>query len=335
LNELTTNDGDDDDDDPGDEETTMQIAVAGEALIDLASTGPLAFQGHEGGGPLNSAVACVRLGHPTGYITQLSTDLFGDRLLHYLLANGIDTRFVLRSDAPSTLAFVERTPQTNRYAFFTRGSADGTWAPATLPVLPDECRVLQFGSISLLQEPAAGRITELVAANAERRLIVFDPNVRPTLIADLAAYRVRFTQWLAATHLLKLSDEDAALLAPGVALDEAAARWLQSGPRAVVVTLGASGAVLYRRDRAPLTVTAPRITVADTIGAGDTFTAGLSSALLDGGVHTSRQLDELPDAAWRQVMRFAATAAALNCTREGADPPTLAELQQALANAPE
>jgi fructokinase len=312
----------------------MQVAVAGEALIDLASTGPLAFQGHEGGGPLNTAVACVRLGHPSGYVTQLSTDLFGDQLLRYMLANGIDTRFVERSDAPSTLAFVERTPTTNRYAFFTKGSADGTWAPPTLPALPDECRVLHFGSISLLQEPAASRITDLVAANAPRLLTVFDPNVRPTLIADLDAYRRRFTGWLGLTHLLKLSDEDAALLAPGVALEQAAAGWLQAGPRAVVVTLGASGAVLYRRDRPPLTVAAPRVTVADTIGAGDTFTAGLSSALLDagiGGAAGASQLDMLGDAAWQSVMRFAATAAALNCTREGADPPTLAELQRALA----
>jgi fructokinase len=250
-----------------------------------------------------------------------------------MLANGIDTRFVGRSDAPSTLAFVERTPQTNRYAFYTRGSADGTWAPAELPVLPDECRVLHFGSISLLQEPAASRITDLVAANTGRVLTVFDPNVRPSLIADLAAYRQRFTQWLALTHLLKLSDEDAALLAPGVALDQAAAGWLQAGPRAVVVTLGASGAVLYRREHAPVTVAAPRVVVADTIGAGDTFTAGLSSALLDAGSASSAQLDALPDAQWREVMRFAATAAALNCTREGADPPSLAELKQALATA--
>jgi fructokinase len=313
----------------------MQVAVAGEALIDLASTGPLAFQGHEGGGPLNTALACVRLGHSTGYITQLSTDLFGDQLLRHMLANGIDTRFVSRSEAPSTLAFVERTPQTNRYAFFTRGSADGTWAPVELPVLPDECRVLHFGSISLLQEPAASRITDLVAANVDRVLTVFDPNVRPSLIADLAAYRERFASWLGLTHLLKLSDEDAALLAPGVALDQAAAAWLQAGPRAVVITLGASGAVLYRRERASVTVAAPRVVVADTIGAGDTFTAGLSSALLDACSASSAQLaallDVLPEAQWREVMRFAATAAALNCTREGADPPSLDELKRALA----
>ena len=274
----------------------MQVAVAGEALIDLASTGPLAFQGHEGGGPLNTALACVRLGHPTGYITQLSTDLFGDQLLRHMLANGIDTRFVSRSDAPSTLAFVERTPQTNRYAFFTRGSADGTWAPAELPVLPDECRVLHFGSISLLQEPAASRITDLVAANTDRVLTVFDPNVRPSLIADLAALP-RALRSLARPDAPAEAERRRRRTARARRRARPGRRRLAAGPGRArsVITLGASGAVLYRREHAPVTVAAPRVVVADTIGAGDTFTAGLSSALLDTGSASGAQLDALPD----------------------------------------
>jgi fructokinase len=309
----------------------MQIAVAGEALIDFTSTGSLGFQGHVGGSPLNTAVACVRLGRPTAFLTQLSTDLFGEQLLAFMRTNGIDTRFIIRSAAPSTLAFVERTPLTNRYAFFTRGSADGSWAPPELPLLPSDCRCLHFGSISLLQEPAAGRITDLVAANAGQRLIVFDPNVRASLIADMAAYRARFRRWLGMTDLLKVSDEDAALLAPGQTLADAAASWLAAGPRAVVVTRGGAGASLYRTGHVEHHVTAPQIVVADTIGAGDTFTAGLSAALLDAGVDRADQLASLPGPAWHEVLRFAAMAAAINCTREGANPPRLADVRQALA----
>lgn len=194
----------------------MRIALTGEALIDFtaAEGGTLAFLGHEGGSPLNTAVACARLGQPTGFLTQLSTDLFGERLVAFLERNGVDTRLILRSDAPSTLAFVERTPQTNRYAFYTRGSADATWAPEPLPQLPAECRFLHFGSISLLQEPASSRIADLVAAHTRRCVIVFDPNVRPSLIPDMAAYRARVSEWFAMADLVKLSDEDAALLAP-------------------------------------------------------------------------------------------------------------------------
>lgn len=311
----------------------MRIALTGEALIDFTAGegGSLAFLGHEGGSPLNTAVACARLGQPTGFLTQLSTDLFGERLMAFLERNGVDTRLILRSNAPSTLAFVERTPQTNRYAFYTRGSADATWAPEPLPQLPAECRFLHFGSISLLQEPASSRITDLVAAQTGRCVIVFDPNVRPSLIPDMAAYRARVTGWFAMADLVKLSDEDAQLLAPGRPIDALAAECLTAGARAVVVTRGGAGATLWRTGSAPLTVAAPRVEVVDTIGAGDTFTAGLSVALLAHGVEHPAQLVELGDDHWRAVMRFAATAAALNCTREGADPPTLEAVRTALS----
>ncbi len=311
----------------------MRIALTGEALIDFTAgeAGALAFLGHEGGSPLNTAVACARLGQPTGFLTQLSTDLFGERLMGFLERNGVDTRFVLRSAAPSTLAFVERTPQTNRYAFYTRGSADATWAPEPLPKLPAECRFLHFGSISLLQEPAATSIAALVSAHAGRCVVVFDPNVRPSLIPDMAAYRARATDWFAMADIVKLSDEDAELLAPGQPVEALAAQCLRAGARAVVVTRGSAGATLWRTGHAPLAVAAPRVEVVDTIGAGDTFTAGLSVALLAQGVEHPARLGELDDTAWRAAMRFAATAAALNCTREGADPPKLAAVEAALA----
>ena len=309
----------------------MRIALVGEALIDFTGSGAMAFQGHCGGSPLNSAVACARLGQATAYITQLSTDLFGDQLLAHLHANGIDTRFVLRSADPTTVAFVERGPLTNRYAFYSRGSADSRWAPQALPELPASCRFLHFGSISLLQDPAASRIGDFVAANAGQRIVVFDPNIRLSLIDDLPAYAERMRRWLRHTDLLKLSDEDIAALLPGRSHADAAETWLQAGPRAVVVTSGGDGAVLYRKGHPPMTIAAPKIEVADTIGAGDTFTAGLSVALLEQGVGAAAELDRLGDDAWNRVLRFAATAAALNCTREGANPPTLAKLQNALA----
>jgi fructokinase len=311
----------------------IRIAIVGESLIDFTATGGLNFEGHEGGAPTNSAIATARLGQPIGFISQLSTDLFGERLMQHLESNGVNTQWVLRSDAPSTLAFVERTPLTNRYAFYTKGTADTQWAPASLPALPDSCRFLQFGSIALLNEPTAGRITDLVEAQQGQRIVLFDPNVRLSLISDLPAYRSKVQRWAAASHLMKFSDEDAAALAPGLSLAEVAASYMQnadSGPRAVVITRGGDGATLFRRGKAPLEITAPKITVADTIGAGDTFDAGLTVGLLEHGVEQVAQLDSLPDATWLAVLRFAACAAAINCTREGANPPTRAELQVAL-----
>jgi fructokinase len=314
----------------------LRIAFIGEALIDFTCTNGLNFEGHEGGALANSAIAAARLAQPTAFITQLSTDMFGERLLENLTRNGLDTRFVLRSDAPSTLAFVERTPVTNRYAFYMQGTADTQWAPAQLPVLPDSCRFLHFGSISLLNEPAASRITEFVEAQKGQRMVMFDPNVRLSLIADVAGFRARMQRWVAACDLLKFSDEDAAVLAPGLSLHDAAALFLQPagqpGPRAVVVTRGGLGATVYRHGREPIDVSAPKVAVVDTIGAGDTFAAALSVSLLEQGVEHTHQLSDLPDESWRQTLRFAVTAAALNCTRAGANPPSRAELRDALSS---
>ena len=310
----------------------IRIAIVGESLIDFTASSGLNFAGHEGGAPTNSAIATARLGQAIGFISQLSTDLFGERLLQHLEGNGVDTRWVLRSDAPSTLAFVERTPLTNRYAFYMNGTADTQWSPATLPALPDSCRFLQFGSIALLHEPAASRIIDLVQAQQGQRIVLFDPNVRLSLIKDLPAFRANVYRWAAISNLVKFSDEDAAALAPGLSLAEVAASFMpnDSGPRAVVITRGGDGATLFRRGHAPLEIVAPKITVADTIGAGDTFDAGLTVGLLEQGVEQIDQLDTLPDATWHAVLRFAAQAAAINCTREGANPPTRAELQVAL-----
>ncbi|VTY32903.1 Fructokinase [Xylophilus ampelinus] len=313
-------------------DAAMRIVFIGESLIDFTAAGALAFQGHVGGALANSAVAAARLGMPTGFVTQLSTDLFGERLLERFTRDGIDTRFVLRSDAPSTLAFVERTPSSNRYAFYMQGTADTLWAPAELPELPDSCRWLHFGSISLLHDPAATRIGEFVEAQRGRRVVLFDPNARPSLIRDPVDWRRRCGRWLAAADLVKMSDEDAQMLAPGRPLHDVAADCLRHGPRAVVITRGAEGATLYRPGAEPFEVSPPPTRVVDTIGAGDTFAAGLTVALLEHGVETAEALESLSMATWSQVLRFAAAAAALNCMREGADPPRRGEVDALLAS---
>lgn len=314
-----------------------RIAFVGESLIDFtALDGDLRFQGHVGGSLANSAVAAARLGQPTGFVSQLSTDFFGERLLANLRGNGIDTTQVLRSPAPSTLAFVQRSATANQYAFYMQGTADTLWAPQELPQLPAQCRWLHFGSISLLHEPAASRILEFVQAQRGQRLVLFDPNARPSLVRDAEAWRSRCRQCMQASDVVKLSDEDLALLSPGTGAAQAVAAFLALGSKAVVLTRGTHGATLYRAEQEPLSVPAPSVQVVDTIGAGDTFAAGLSVALLERGVGDAQALAALPPQGmqgWEGVLRFAAMAAALNCAREGADPPRRAEVDAALAQA--
>lgn len=306
----------------------MRIAVIGEALIDFTSTGRLAFQGHCGGSPFNTAIAAARLGQPTGFLTQLSTDMFGDELLRDLRENNVDTRFITYNSAPSTLAFVVDLQGTSRYAFFVEGSANSRYAPKPLPQLPAETTFLHFGSIALLAEPAAGSIAGIVRQHLGRKLVVFDPNIRISLIPDLAAYRAKFTRWLEMTTLLKLSDEDFAQLEPGKTAEACAAQWLRHGVKAVVMTRGAAGATLYRPDRSPIAVNAKPVAVVDTIGAGDTFTAGLMVGLLERGIGPDADLSDLDDAAWQETLEFAAAAAAINCSRVGANPPRRDEVRQ-------
>jgi fructokinase len=309
----------------------VRVAVAGEALIDFASIGDLRFQGYCGGSPLNTAVAVARLGTATGYISQLSTDPFGQRLRQHMEANDVDTRFVLSHAAPSTLAFVQQEHGENRYVFLANRTADTLYDPDPAPTLPAEAAFLAFGSVSLLAEPSAGSFTRLVEAHRRRLTVVFDPNVRATLIADAADYRRRLERWVSMSHLVKLSEEDVAYLAGDGAPDEAIARWLETGPAAVLLTLGSEGARVYRRGRDPLGVPGFRVDVADTIGAGDTFTAGAIVGLLESGVVDPAGLAALTDDVWRSVLRFAIAAAAINCTRRGADPPTHAEVNALLA----
>lgn len=318
-----------------------RIVVLGEALIDLVrrdgGTG-LAFQGFPGGSPYNVALAAARLGVPTAFVSQLSSDFMGDLLARHLAASGVDQRWLPRSPAPTTLAFVERTAGVNRYAFHLDNCADGLWDPRPLPVLPEACHFVCHGSFSLLRGPAGPRILELVAREADQRCIVLDPNVRPSLIDDLADYRERYRGWLGKVHLLKLSDEDAGYLAGTADSDEAMARVAREafdhGVRAIVVTRGDRGARLLRPGHGDVAVAPPAITVADTIGAGDTLTAGLMVGLDRAGVRDGATLAGLDSDSWARVLTLACTAAALNCTRPGADPPTREELDARLTGSP-
>lgn len=335
-----------------------RIVVLGEALIDLvrgsdepprsdgkagpdgrassavggAGVGGLAFRGYPGGSPFNVAIAAARLGVPTAFASQLSSDFLGDQLLAHLRASQVDERWLLRSAAPTTLAIVERQAGVNRYAFHVEHCADGLWDPEPLPRLTDACRFVCHGSFSLLREPAGRRILELVAREAASRIIVLDPNVRPGLIADATDYRRRCRDWYEAVHLLKLSDEDACYLADtgsaGSAIQAVAGDAFARGVRAIVMTRGADGAVLLRPGREPWACQPPAVVTVDTIGAGDTLTAGLMAALDEVAGRGAEALEILPDEAWQDVLAFACTASALNCTRPGADPPSRSEVDR-------
>jgi fructokinase len=306
-----------------------QIICIGEALIDFKSqtTGfPLEYTGFPGGSPYNVAIAAARLGARVGFAGQISTDLFGISLLEYLEDNAVNTDFVTRAETPSTLGFVDERPNSVRWTFNNLGTADTQYNPQPRPILPLETRFIAFGSISLLQEPSASSITEIITDHQNRATIVFDPNCRPSLLQNPKAYRIKLKTWLGLTQILKLSSDDLIWLKPNLSLQAAAEQFLRQGCEVVIVTQGAQGATLFsQKFLTGIWVAAPVVDVIDTVGAGDTFTAGLMVALLARPNYT-----DFDHATWLEVLSFATKAAVLNCTRAGANPPTLAELTEAI-----
>lgn len=300
----------------------MKIVCFGEALIDFKATGPLAFQGFVGGSPLNVSLAVARLGTPVALASQVSRDLFGEAILEHLEANGVDRSLIVRDDAPSALAFVAESGGDVDFTFV--GDVYTRYDPRPRPELPDETRFLEFSSMSLVREPGATAILEAVAAHRERCTAVFDPNIRPALIPDRDAYEPLLETALSLSRLVKVSSQDLGWLYPGADPLAEAESWLDRGPEAVIVTQGGAHTVLLR-PQGRLEVPIPQVEVTDTVGAGDTFMGALLVRLTE--IEQTTGLAALPDTVWQDALAFAAAAAALNCTRPGADPPTRAELK--------
>ncbi|WP_320772747.1 carbohydrate kinase [Streptomyces sp. CRN 30] len=299
------------------------IVVAGEALIDLVpqGTGALAaLTPALGGGPYNTAVALGRLGSPTAFCSRVSRDAFGEALLDRLRGTGVDVSAVQRGPEPTTLAVATLDAHGSAaYTFYVEGTADRLFAaPAALP--PDT-RAVSFGTCSLVLEPGASAYEELMRDAASRGLFTaLDPNIRAGLIPDPDAYRARFKSWLPSVSLLKLSEEDARWLG-GTPRE-----WLAAGPVAVVVTRGGDGLTVFTRDGGEYAVPGERVDVVDTIGAGDTVNAALLHGLAARDALAPEASAALGPDDWTELLRFAARAAAVTCSRAGAEPPYAREL---------
>ncbi|MEW2609525.1 carbohydrate kinase [Streptomyces sp. NPDC047880] len=299
------------------------IVVAGEALIDLVpqGTGALAaLRPALGGGPYNTAVALGRLGSPAAFCSRVSSDAFGQALLDGLSATGVDVSSVQRGTEPTTLAVATvGADGSAAYSFYVDGTADRLFeAPSALP---SGTRAVSFGTCSLVLEPGASAYEEMMRrAAASGVFTALDPNIRPGLIPDADAYRARFKSWLPSVSLLKLSAEDAEWL--GGTPQE----WLAAGPDAVVITRGGDGLIAFTAD-GEYAVPGERVEVVDTIGAGDTVNAALLHGLAVRDALSPRGLAGLGHDGWTELLTFAARAAAITCSRAGAEPPYAHELQ--------
>ncbi|MGV9358686.1 carbohydrate kinase family protein [Streptomyces misionensis] len=298
------------------------IVVAGEALIDLVPQGPgalAALKPAPGGGPYNTAVALGRLGSPTAFCSRTSCDAFGEALLDGLRRAGVEVSGVQRGPEPTTLAVATIDDGGSAaYSFYVDGTADRLFTAP--PSLPAGTRAVSFGTLSLVLEPGASAYEELLRRAAGQGLFTaLDPNIRAGLIPDADAYRARFASWLPSVVLLKVSEEDAAWLG-GTPRE-----WLAEGPSAVVVTRGGDGLTVFT-EGGEYSVPGEKVDVVDTIGAGDTVNAALLHSLAAQDALSPRALAALGAEGWTRLLRFAARAAAITCSRAGAEPPYAAEL---------
>lgn len=303
------------------------ILACGEALIDMipcqTARGEDAFLPCPGGAVFNTALALGRLGVPAGLFSGLSRDLFGDMLRDRLAASGVDYSLATLSDRPTTLAFVRLEQERASYTFHDENTAGRMLTLADLP--PVTAEALFFGGISLMVEPCGSAYEALMLREAPTRPCMIDPNIRPALIADPAAYRARIARMMAAADIVKLSDEDLHWLEGPGDIPALARGVLDRGAHLVCVTQGAMGAAAYSADHAVF-VPAGRVDVVDTVGAGDTFNAGLLASLHRAGALTKRGIAALDKEVLRAALDLGVRAAAVTVTRAGANPPWTREL---------
>jgi fructokinase len=307
------------------------ILCCGEALIDMIPTptenGLEGFVPHSGGAVFNTAIALGRLGARVGLMSGVSTDMFGQKLFRDLRASHVDTEFLVHSDRPSTLAFVQLVNGHATYSFFDENSAGRMMVASDLPTVPAAVNALYFGGISLACEPGADSYALLAEQVGAERAVMLDPNIRAGFISNPERYRARLARMLRVSDIVKVSDEDLNWIYPGSeGLIEKVAQLQSAGSSVVIVTRGGEGADAWLSNGQTVHVPVQKVTVVDTVGAGDTFNAGVMAALSEQGLLTKESLRSLSAKALEQALQFGASVAAITVSRAGANPPFRDEL---------
>lgn len=304
---------------------TGHTLVVGESLIDVVHRADGSTQEHVGGSPANVAVGLARLGHVVEFATLVGDDERGARIASHLVAEGISLTDGGVGERPTSLA--TSTLDATGAAAYT---FDLSWDLPELAHLKGLTHV-HTGSIAATLEPGASAVLATVQRARPNATISYDPNVRPSLMGKPPEVRAKIEALIGLSDVVKASDEDIAWLYDGVPLPDILRLWAQLGPSLTVVTRGDDGAVIGLRITGQLTsVAAPPVEVVDTVGAGDSFMAGLLSGLLDagflGGVQGRERLRSASLADIRPAVDRALACAAITVSRAGANPPRRAEL---------
>jgi fructokinase len=298
----------------------MSIWVCGEVLIDILPTGPVV-----GGGPANTAKALARLGYDVDFIDGISSDEFGVSASKELLRDGVGLDLSLASDKPTCTATVTLDSKGSAsYEFLIDGTAtfdfNASWLPDPERLKPS---VLHIGTLVTIIEPGASVLFDWAVNVGEFAPIVFDPNIRPSVMGDREKYAAAVEKWVGISAVVKVSDDDINWLYPSESLDAVANRWIANGVRCVVVTRGAHGLIGFTENGME-EVDGAKVVVVDTVGAGDT----VGAIVVEGIIKNSVQ--GLQGHVLNEVLHKAAIAAGITCSRAGAQPPRTHELLEAM-----
>jgi fructokinase len=305
--------------------------VCGEALFDFflageQGPGSVGFDARAGGSPFNVAIGLSRLEQRVALLTGLSTDLLGQRLVQVLENESVSTGYAVRTARPTTVSLVGLdTEGVPAYQFYDANSAGSGMTEAELPAIGNEISGFHFGSFSLVAEPVADAYAAL-ATRYRERFVSLDPNIRPTVEPDMDVWRRRLDVLYPLADLVKISAEDLEMLHPGTSAQDFAEGLLARGVELVVVTDGGEPARGWKRGGLTATAAPPLSEVVDTVGAGDTFQATLLAVVLRGADGPRPTLRGLGEAELQTMLDLAARAAAITCTRRGADLPRASEL---------
>ncbi len=321
------------------------IGIIGEALIDFiakGTQGPMVpFDSIVGGCALNSAISASRQGSAVGYIGKISKDMFGQRILDYLVDNQVlfDANLCAVKE-PTLLAFASLDPEGKAtYDFYTEKTASVSIDTSELLQVMQEhtdLRVVHIGSISLALDPVAEAILKALEVYEPRPVVFFDPNVRPAVIEDEKVYKQRFERALQRASLVKLSDEDLALMYPGCDIQSKAGSLAVEQGKHCILTLGRKGSIWYTPEGKTVAMPIIDLPVVDTVGAGDTFSGALLSYLHDrncfGEDGQNPKLSDLDEHLIRNALLYATAASAINCSRRGCNPPRKQEVLTLLSS---
>jgi fructokinase len=300
------------------------ILCAGEALIDMlprkSTQGEDAYAPHAGGAVFNTAIALGRLGAKPAFYSGLSNDFFGELLKSKLAESGVDASMAVTADRPCTVAFVKLVDGHATYAFYDENTAGRMLTPDDLPVLPDTVKALFFGGISLPVEPCGEAYAALCAREASNHVIMMDPNIRASFIKNEARYRARIDHMLTLCDIVKVSDEDLLWIMGDGDIEQHVQTLLTKGPRLVCLTEGSEGVRGFTANGV-VQVAATKVEVADTVGAGDTFNAGVLASLQSAGKLTKAAIANLDDDTIRAALSMGSKAASITVSRAGANPP--------------